>query len=187
MPLAFFFFFRRVPTQLTPHNSPSLSHPLSQGFSYLIVAAAAAKIALGIGGATGDVGGLVAPAALAISHLSLYDVGTSVVCLFGVLTAQALGLGAAGTWGAIATLAAAAYKGYAAQWLTAGIAALSAKRLYESGFKLDKSGVVDAAVLATTAYVVANDLYGPWVTVGALHATAMAALGLGTTVLDRLT
>lgn len=158
-----------------------------QWFSYLIVAAAAAKIALGVGGATGDVGGLVAPAALAVSHLSLYDVGTTVVCLFGVLTAQALGLGTAGTWGAIATLAAAAYKGYAAQWLTAGIAALSAKRLYESGFKLDKSGVVDAAVLAATAYVVANDLYGPWVTVGALHATAMAALNLGSTVLDRLT
>jgi hypothetical protein len=133
------------------------------------------------------VGGLIAPAALAVSHLSLYDVGTSIVCLFGVVTAQALGLGVAGTWGAIATLAAAAYKGYAAQWLTAGIAAGSAKALYESGFKLDKAGLANGAILAATAFVVAKDLYGPWVTVGALHATAMAALGLGTTVLDRLT
>ena len=180
----------RRPNRLPPpcRPPPPLALPPStQWFSYLVVAAAVAKIALGVGGATGDVGGLVAPTALAVASLSLYDVGTTVVCLFGVLTAQALGLGAAGTWAAIATLAGAAYKGYASQWLTAAIAAVSAKALYESGFKVDKAGAANAAILAATAYVVAKDLYGPWVTVGALHATAMAAINLVSTVVDRLT
>lgn len=156
-------------------------------FSYLLVAGAVAKLALGVSGATGDVGSIVAPAALAVQHLALYDVGTSVVCLFGVLVAKGLALGGPATLGLVATLGAAAYKGYASQWLTAAIAATSAKALYSSGLKLDKQCVTRVGILAATAFVVAKDLYGPWVTVAALHATAVAGLNLVTTVVDRLT
>jgi len=156
-------------------------------FSYLLVAGAVAKLALGVSGATGDVGGLVAPAALAVQHLGLYDVGTTVVVLFGVLVAKGLALGGPATLGLVATLGAAAYKGYASQWLTAAIAATSAKALYSSGLKLDKQGVTRVGILAATAFVVAKDLYGPWVTIAALHATAIAGLNLATTVVDRLT
>lgn len=156
-------------------------------FSYLLVAGAVAKLALGISGATGDVGSIVAPAALAVQHLSLYDVGTSVVVLFGVLVAKGLALGGPATLGLVATLGAAAYKGYASQWLTAAIAATSARALYSSGLKFDKPGVTRVAILAATAFVVAKDLYGPWVTIAALHATAISGLNLVTTVVDRLT
>ena len=156
-------------------------------FSYLLVAGAVAKLALGVSGATGEVGSIVAPAALAVQHLALYDVGTSVVCLFGVLVAKGLALGGPATLGLVATLGAAAYKGYASQWLTAAIAATSAKALYSSGLKLDKQCVTRVGILAATAFVVAKDLYGPWVTVAALHATAVAGLNLATTVVDRLT
>lgn len=158
-------------------------------FSYLLVAGAVAKLALGVSGATGEVGSIVAPAALAVQHLALYDVGTSVVCLFGVLVAKGLALGGPATLGLVATLGAAAYKGYASQWLTAAIAATSAKALFASGgnLKLDKQTVTRVGILAATAFVVAKDLYGPWVTVAALHATAVAGLNLATTVVDRLT
>lgn len=156
-------------------------------FSYLLVAAAVAKLALGVSGATGDVGSIVAPAALAVHHLALHDVGTSVVCLFGVLVAKGLALGGPATLGLVASLGAAAYKGYASQWLTAAIAATSAKALYSSGLTLDKQTVTRVGILAVTAFVAAKDLYGPWVTVAALHATAIAGLNLATTVVDRLT
>ena len=135
-------------------------------FSYLLVAGAVAKLALGVSGATGEVGSIVAPAVLAVQHLALYDVGTSVVCLFGVLVAKGLALGGPATLGLVTTLGAAAYKGYASQWLTAAIAATSAKALYSSGgLKLDKQTVTRVGILAATAFVVAKDLYGPWVTV----------------------
>ena len=54
------------------------------------MAAGAARLALGGETAGPDTSGLVAPAALAISHLGLYDVGTSIVTLFSVLVTKGL-------------------------------------------------------------------------------------------------
>ena len=55
----------------------------------------------------------------------------------------------------------------------------------QNGVELNLSTAVNAAVLAATAWVVWKDAYGPWVTVGALHATAVSALGLGTTLVNK--
>ena len=79
------------------------------------------------------------------------------------------------------------FKGGYAETLTAAIAATSAKALYSSGLKADKQTFTRVGILAVTAFVAAKDLYGPWVTVAALHATAVSGLNLATTVVDRLT
>ncbi len=162
-----------------------------KGFALLIAAATAAKAALGIEGAVGDTGAFVAPAAFALQQLQgacacLPDVGTGIVTLYSFLTAKGLGLPSAQTLGVLGVLALAVYKGFASEFLTAGIAARSVQSLVAGGGKVDKSSLADAAVVAAAGYAAYKSLYGPFVTVGALHATALSALGLVGKVVDKL-
>ena len=162
-----------------------------KGFALLIAVATAAKAALGVDGAVGETGSFVAPAAFALQQLQgvcacLPDVGTGIVTLYSVLTAKGLGLPTAQSLGVLAVLGAAVYKGLASEFLTAAIAARSVQALVAGGGKIDKSAAVDAAVVAAAGYAAYKSLYGPFVTVGALHATAMSALGLVGKVVEKL-
>eukprot|EP00884_Botryococcus_braunii_P014321 jgi/Botrbrau1/22890/Bobra.0065s0043.1 len=123
-----------------------------------------------------EVTSIIAPCVLAAACLGLNggDYGTITVGIFSFFTLKGLGLPTYAWLGIFATFFPAVIKGFGPQWLTAACAASSAISLYRGSKGL--KGVLDAGILAATAYVVYKGIFPLWVTCGGISAAIWSAV-----------